>query len=333
MAIQYEVLGPPERDNALLVTVDTGHRIDRLLFDCGDRCLEDLSTGRRRDIDHVFFSHFHMDHVCGFDSWFRWVFGRTERPNVIWGPPGAAAILQHRFQGFVWNLLEDAEATWYVHEVYPRLVRRTRFELAEAFSVAHPAGDVPRDGTAVLTTPEYTVHALAMKHHGTSLAWAVRESPRLNLDIAKVTALGLPSGPWMNQLKSDEEGEVDLGGQTWSLAALREAVLQSTPGMSIAYLTDFLLDPDQEARLVPFLQGCMTVVCEAAYRAGDVELAEQNHHMTTQRSGRLAARAEVGRLVLFHLSARYTPEEWAEMLAEARAEFPATRFPVSWGLD
>jgi ribonuclease Z len=40
----------------------------------------------------------------------------------------------------------------------------------------------------------------------------------------------------------------------------------------------------------------------------------------------------VGRLVLFHLSDRYRPEQWRELLDEARAIFPATSFPEHWSL-
>jgi ribonuclease Z len=44
----------------------------------------------------------------------------------------------------------------------------------------------------------------------------------------------------------------------------------------------------------------------------------------------LARRAGVDRLVLFHLSARYRPPEWREMLAAARAIFPNASFPAGW---
>ena len=103
-----------------------------------------------------------------------------------------------------------------------------------------------------------------------------------------------------------------------------------TPGDSVAYLTDFLLDDTAAGRLAEALKGVGSVVCESQYRDADLELARRNYHMTAVQAASLAARAGVGRLVLFHLSDRYRPEEWAGLLAEARAVFPATAFPDHW---
>jgi ribonuclease Z len=73
-------------------------------------------------------------------------------------------------------------------------------------------------------------------------------------------------------------------------------------------------------------------VCECQYRHSDIELAHRNHHMTATQVATLARRADVGQLVLFHLSDRYHPDEWQGMLVEARAIFPRARFPDTWSL-
>lgn len=106
----------------------------------------------------------------------------------------------------------------------------------------------------------------------------------------------------------------------------------STPGESLAYLTDFGLDGPAEDRLVEMLQGCQTIICENNFRDVDRELAERSRHMVSTDVTRLAARANASRLVLFHLSDRYTPVEWLEQLAEVQAVFPQTQFPESWAI-
>ncbi|HOS44190.1 MAG TPA: ribonuclease Z, partial [Armatimonadota bacterium] len=67
-------------------------------------------------------------------------------------------------------------------------------------------------------------------------------------------------------------------------------------------------------------------------RAADADLARQNGHVTTIGAAELARRAGVSRLLLIHLSDRYPPETWPELLDEARAIFPRTEFPRGWGL-
>lgn len=98
--LRAQVLGTPGGDNSLFVTADSGQGVTRLLFDCGGRTLDSLPFSEVMQLDHLFFSHLHMDHVPGFDEFFRVNFGRTSRENHLWGPPGAARILGHRFRGY-----------------------------------------------------------------------------------------------------------------------------------------------------------------------------------------------------------------------------------------
>jgi ribonuclease BN (tRNA processing enzyme) len=60
------------------------------------------------------------------------------------------------------------------------------------------------------------------------------------------------------------------------------------------------------------------------------ELAERTFHMISADVARLAAKVRPQKLILFHLSYRYTPQERREQLAEIRALFPETYFPEAW---
>jgi ribonuclease Z len=333
MSIDSHILGAAGRDNAVLLYLHTGQAVVRLLFDCGDACLAGLPFAEIQRIDGLFFSHLHMDHIGGFDAFFRCTYNRTLRPNVIWGPPETARILQHRFQGFLWNLHGGHDAQWRVADVHPDHLDWTRFELAEAFAHAHPDGAERLTGR-VRETPDYTVEAIHLDHLTPSLGYLVRERPRLNIDVSRLGELGVSPGPWLKDIKTApaEQTHLDIDGTRHSLAALRALLLTETPGASFAYLTDFRLDAATRARLVPWLQGCTTLVCESAYRQAEHALAAQNAHLTTAQAATLAAEAGVGKLILIHLSERYPPEEWPALLAEAQAVFPATHFPKEWGL-
>jgi ribonuclease Z len=341
MALQFTVLGDPGRDNAVFVRVDSGQRVDRLLFDCGEGCLAALSIAEVQAIDHVCFSHCHMDHISGFDSFFRVTYDRTARPNHVWGPPGVQTpatagtrqIIQHRFQGFLWNLYQEAAGSWEVHDIYPAHVETSRYQTNQAFAQAHLVQAQPRRSGLIIDTPEYSVQAFQMDHLAPSMAYLVREKPRLNIDPAKLAALGLRPGVWLQAVKTPQPEEapaLDIDGKTYPLADLRADLLTETPGQSLAYLTDFILNEQAQERLADALQGCTTIICESQYRQADSELATRNHHMTAAQVAELARRANARQVLLFHLSDRYTKEEWLDLLAEARAIFPNTAFPDGW---
>lgn len=332
MSIEFRVLGEPGGDNALYVRVATGQRIHRLLFDCGEGVVAPLGFAEVQAVDHLCFSHLHMDHIGGFDSFFRATYNRASKPVYVWGPPETARILQHRFEGFLWNLYESDPGVWYVANVHPNHIERWHYEAGEAFATAHPEERLPFTGT-VIETDDYSIDALEMDHHTPSLAYIVREHPRLNIDTVRLAELGLRSGPWLRDLKNEREGEdseVEIDGTRYERATLRRDLIIATPGDSIVYLTDFLLDEAAMQRLVPALSGCQTVVCECQYGDADAELAARNHHMTASQVAELARRADVGQLLLFHLSDRYHPSGWLEMLRQARTIFTRTAFPEQW---
>jgi ribonuclease Z len=332
MTIQHQVLGQPGRDNALFIQIDTGQSIHRLLFDCGEGCLRDLAVAQIQAIDGLFFSHFHIDPVAGFDSFLRSNYNRPDRPVRLWGPAGAAEILQHRLCGVTWNLVAEEPGEFVVTEIKAARTVSYGFLTREGFAVAHDRGEQPFDGM-VLDNAEYCIEARLMDHGTPSVAYCVREQPRLNIDTSRLAQLGLQPGPWLKRVKdlgADPHEEVEVGARIWRLGQLREHLLVTTPGESIAYLTDFRLDGPSEDRLVEWLHGCDTIVCENNFRDQDRELAERTMHMVSADVARLAGRVGPKRLILFHLSDRYTPAEWQEQLAEVRATFPETSFPDSW---
>lgn len=335
MPISFRILGDIGRDNAAYVALDSGRAVTRLLFDCGGGCLDELSLSDVQAVDYLLFSHLHMDHVAGFDAFFRANYARPTRPCVVYGPPRTAEILHHRFRGFLWNLIEGAPGTWLVHDVHPDRIESWHFQTGEAFRHARMLGTMPFGG-ALLATPDFTVDALHLDHRTPSLAYLVRERPRRHVDTARLAALGLPRGAWLRQIKQpapDEPATLEIEGQHYAWAWLRQNLLTETAGESLAYLTDFLLDDAAHALLVPWLRGCDTMICESQYRHADQALAAQNYHVTATQAAILARDAAVGKLVLFHVSERYRAPEYLAMLAEARAIFPNTAFPEHWRLD
>jgi len=329
MSLHYKVLGEPTCDNALFVQIDSGQSVESLLFDCGEDTAKSLTSSQRLGIDHLFFSHLHMDHVAGFDSYFRCVYDRVSKPNHIWGPPGTARILQHRMQGFEWNLAAQMTGTWRVHDLHPSSLQTTRLELREAFATAHREQD-SASHSPLLRGCGYRVDALTMDHNTPSLAYLVREDERSNVESSRLQQLGLRPGPWVKTLKDPSIAHVVIDGIQHDAAPLREKLITRTPGESLAYLTDFLLNEASQERLAPLLSNCDTLICESQYRHTDLELAIKNFHMTSVQAAMLAKHCNARKLVLIHISERYEKNAWFDLLADARAIFSETYFPEHW---
>lgn len=337
MSIHIEVLGEPGADNATLVQIESGSSVKRLLFDCGARCLDSLGVSAIQSIDHLFFSHFHMDHVCGFDSFFRLNYNRSEKPVYIWGPPGTIDVIHHRLLGVTWNLHFDQPGEWVLNEISESTVRTVRFYTRDAFEEA-AFEEVKSISGALLEDPDFSISAKLLDHGSIpSVAYRIDEPVRENIDPVKLSDLGLAPGPWIRELKesTDESGTILIDGKPWGITELRSQLLTPNDGGSAAYLTDFILTPGSpEWKLIAaWLEGVDVLICEAQFCDADLELAVKHSHMTAGRVARLAKDSGVGELLLQHVSRRYDAEGWAGMLGEGKAVFEKTSFPPHWEID
>jgi ribonuclease Z len=277
-----------------------------------------------------------MDHVCGFDTFFRHNYNRPDVPVQVWGPPGTIECLEHRFRSFTWNLHEDQPGEWIVREVAENEISAARFYAREAFEEAHLLPVTRPEGDRVFESHHWRLETMLLPHGSIpSAAWRLVEADRSNVDERVLRDGGFEPGPWLQKLTDPglcDDQLVDTGRESADLGSLRERLLTTTPGSSLAYLTDFRVDPgsDEWNRLVEWLSGTNTIVCESQYLARDEALAKQHGHMTSDLVGRLAEESGAGSLVLHHLSRRYRPEEWREMREEAASRFPSTEFCESW---
>lgn len=335
MAIRHQILGLPGRDNALLVTVDTGQSLSRLLFDCGEGVLAQVPVADVQQIGGLFFSHFHFDHIAGFDSFFRLNWSRPEEPVRIFGPLGAREIIHHRLQGVTWNLVAGVPGEIHVTELDGPKQRTFAYQTREGFKVERALEEKPFEGL-IFQGEGFDVFACPLNHGTVSLGYVVREPDRQNIDLQALSKLGLKPGPWLKAIKDqtiadDRLVETNAGKQL--AGELRRQLLVTQTGDSIAYLTDFLLEnQDEEDRLAEVVEGCRFMVCENNYADADADLAKKNFHMTSSDVGRLAARIQPEKLVLFHLSDRYTAAEWREQLREVQAHFAKASLPEGWNI-
>ena len=339
MSIREKLLGNPGADNALLATVDTGQSLHRILFDCGEACLNPLKQSEIQSIEHLCFSHFHMDHVSGFDTFFRHNYNRPDSPVQVWGPKHSIEAMGNRFQSFTWNLHKNQPGEWIVSELRDEVVHGSRFRTREAFAKAHDLPQRSLENRTLFSCSEFRIEAMALPHHTIpSLAYRIVESDRINICPDALQRSGLNPGKWLQEITvSDyEEGQmIEVDGQRLSLEKLRDDLLTSSAGESIAYLTDFCIEKNTDVwqETSEWLSGTDKLVVECQYHSRDQSLADRNGHMTATKVGRLAADCKVGQVTLMHLSRRYSREEWAELLDEVLESFPNAAFPDHWRIN
>ena len=326
MTIRFSVLGEPGRDNAVYAEVDSGQSIARFLFDCGEDCATRLRVGQLQTLDALLLSHFHMDHVSGFDGVFRHNYDRSHG-FVIVGPPDTNRCITHRLQGFTWNLVSDAEGCVEIREAKPKggyhaTRRSTRSGFEQITGEEAIAGPVWSSKAATIT-------ASLLNHGCTSAGYLLREPERKNVNQERLRALGLRPGPWLQTLKSNAE-VIEVDGEMRSGAELRSQLLEHTPGESLAYLTDFRPSGAERDALIAWLQNVDTLICENNYWDDDRDLAAKNHHLTSSEVAQLAHDSQARQLILFHLSDRYQRDQWRQQLDEVREIFPAADWPTEW---
>jgi ribonuclease Z len=316
-------------DPTLLIDFKFARRA--LLFDIGD--VGRLSTRILLRVSDVFVSHAHMDHFAGLDRLLRVCLGRA-RGVRLYGPPGIIGNLEHKLAAYTWNVVENyaEEFTFTVHELLDeRRVAVAAFSTRRRF-LREPRGELALPDDALLSEAGLRVRATLLEHGTPCLAFRLEEGTHINIWKTRLAGLGLPTGPWLQELKAavlaqapdatpiraswrDRDGPHE---RTLPLGDLRSTVVQLVPGQKICYVTDVAYTDANAERIVALASGADVLYIEAPFAHEDSERARKRSHLTTRQAGELARRAGVALAIPFHFSPRYLERE-----AELRAQFDA----------
>jgi len=276
-------------------------------------------------IEAVFVSHAHMDHFMGFDQLLR-LFLARDGTLRLFGPQGIADCVQGKLAGYTWNLTDEYVFAVDVTEIADDVLAHTRFAARERFE-RRALGTTPRKGSAVFEDPYVRVEAAPLDHKIVSMAYAVVERTHLNVRPGTLESAGLRPGPWLNVLKNAVRGgapddmPIDIApGTRQPLAALRDALLDITPGQKVAYVVDTLFSPANAERIIRLARDADVFYCESPFMDEDIDQATRRYHLTARQAGALARAARARRLNVFHFSPRYEGR-YGELVAEANAEY------------
>ncbi len=261
------------------------------LFDCGEGTQHQIlrSPLRLSQLDCMFFTHLHGDHLFGLPGLLasRSLQNAGHSPVTLFGPPGLE------------DFVRVALGVSHTHPGYPM-----------RFQVLEPG--------VIYENSRFQVVCAPMHHRVESFGFAVLEKPlpgAFNVDLAR--SLNIPEGPVYGRLKSGEtvtlqDGRTIDGGQL---------VGKDRPGRRFAYTGDTVFS---NAAVALGLDADM-LVHEATYLQADEMQARRGFHSTAQGAARTALEAGAHSLYLTHFSARYeTGPQLTSLLQEAQAIFPNT---------
>jgi ribonuclease Z len=237
-------------------------------------------------LNEVFFTHFHADHFLGIIGLVRTLGlqGRAEPLRLV-GPRGAK------------RLLGQALALG---------VERQGFEVE--IVELEPGQVLERDG--------YDLTAFGVEHGGGAVGYALAEKQRLGrFDPDRARALGVPEGPLWGKLQRGQTVTLDDGREVGP----QTIVGPPRPGRKLVYSGD----TRPCAATIEAACGADLLVHEATFTEEEKDRAKETAHATAKEAAEVARRAGARRLVLTHLSARYSRDP-APLLEEARAVFAET---------
>ncbi len=161
-------------------------------------------------------------------------------------------------------------------------------------------------GDAIGKRDGYEIVPFTTEHGGVSVGYALREFERRGrFDVEKAKAAGIPEGPmWGKIAKGEMPGPEGVVGPP-------------RPGR----LVTFTGDTRPSASTVDAAKGADLLIHEATFGEEEKERAKDTGHSTAKEAAQVALAAGVKKLVLNHVSARYSMSA-DELVKEARDVFP-----------
>jgi ribonuclease Z len=261
-------LPTPERCTSATAVLYEG---EMLLFDCGEGTQLQLRKAglRHGRLSRIFITHMHGDHVIGIMGLLMTMeLSGRDRPIELYGPPALADYVT----------------------TSARLLS-TGFRYPIIFHEARP-------GT-ICQTETYTVESLPLNHRIPTAGYALQERDKPGtFDLARAEALGIPKGPLYGRLQKGQSVALPDGRTIFPPDVLGPP----KRGRRLAYCLDTRPCPEAAS----LARDADLLLYDSTLAPGAEQEAAEKGHSTSRQAAVLAKEAGVKRLVLTHISSRYT---------------------------
>jgi ribonuclease Z len=263
------------------------------LLDCGEGTQLQMSKYniKRGRLDHIFITHIHGDHFFG-------LMGILTSFNLNYR--------EHPLHIFGFEGIEEIVRTYFKHAQ-----TIMRYELI--FHVV--TADAPR---VIYENNVLTVESIILKHRIPTTGFLFREK----VGQRKILATKLAQ----YQIPVNEIPKIKAGGD-YTLAdgqVIPNTELTDDPSPPRSYA--FCTDTSYTESFLEQIRGVNVLYHEATFVHEHRARAAETGHSTTKEAATIALKANVGKLIIGHFSARY--EDLSPLLSEAKDIFPNTELAI-----
>ena len=270
---------------------------DIWLFDCGEGTQHQLMKSKLKSsqIKKIFITHMHGDHIYGLPGLLA-TLGLSGNSNGIelYGPSD--------LKEFVISALKSS---------YCKLSFPLNFFKVE---------DYASTNEHLYEDNQIKVKCASLKHRLPAFGYRVSEKDKPGrFNIEKARKFKIPPGPIYAKLQSGQMITLD-DGRTFNGS---EFCGKSRKGRSFVYCTDTIFSDSA----IKLSENADLLVHESTFSEKDESMAYEKLHSTTIMAAKTALLSNTRKLILTHLSPRYTPKSSirpSDLLEEAKNIFPNT---------
>lgn len=293
MTFEVTILGsssavPTSKRNLTAHVLNVHERF--FLIDCGEGTQIQLRRNKIRfgKINHIFISHLHGDHIFG-------LFGLISTFNLL-------------------NRNQNLHI--YAHAELENILNRhiDYFERNLSFKIIYHHIN-PKKHETIYEDSKLSVETIPLKHRVPCCGFLFKEKPHLrNIKKDFLEKTDVP----IIQLQKIKEGE-DFISDSGDVIPNEEITIPAFKQRSYAYCTDTAYSE----KIIPIIKDVDLLFHEATYANNLKKQAKETFHSTAEQAAIIAKKANAGKLLIGHFSARY--KDLSQLIMEAEAVFKQTQ--------
>ena len=258
------------------------YKNETILMDCGEGTQRQMKIAgiKPAKITRLLISHWHGDHVFGIPGLMSSMGADKAETKLIIYGPPGTQ-----------NYLEHLWKSFACKDI-----------------IEHEVHEVKTG--KVYETDDFLIEAQPLKHSTPCIGFSFIEKDRRRIDLVKARKYGLVEGPLLGKIQRGEE--VLVSGKR----VKANEVSYIVPGKKVSYIADTVPCAGAEA----LAKNADLLISEGTHLDDIRKKTEKFMHLTVKQAALIASENNAKKLVITHLSRRYTSP--TETLEEARTYFP-----------